>query len=262
MTQSLKRDTMSHFKSTLLPGEKQGANKKKRHIGDKGSKVSQNSSDLRVRRTQKLLREALIALIEERGFDTITVGEIAERAMVSRAAFYRHYQDKYNLVEKIFEEMIATVMHEIDPIRYSVIDRFGSHPPADLWGELFEQAPEARTTPEAWVKMFDHFAHYERLYRALLGKKGSSWFLTRMRTFIAEMLITRLQELVGAINNQHAAEKRVFANGFIPDLISAQFIEAIVWWLEQERPYSSRQIATYSYHLMRATLREAGTWEE
>ena len=65
--------------------------------------MSQNSSDLRVRRTQKLLREALIALIEERSFDAITVGEIAERAMVSRAAFYRHYQDKYDLVEKIFE---------------------------------------------------------------------------------------------------------------------------------------------------------------
>ncbi|MFL5653627.1 MAG: TetR/AcrR family transcriptional regulator [Ktedonobacteraceae bacterium] len=224
--------------------------------------MSQNSSDLRVRRTKKLLREALIALIEERSFDAITVGEIAERAMVSRAAFYRHYQDKYDLVEKIFEEMVAEVMHELDPLRRSVIDRLGGQPSVDPWGELFEQAPEARTTPEPWVKMFDHFAQYERLYRALLGKKGSSWFVTRMRTFIAEMLSARLQELMGAINNQHVASKRVFANGFVPDLIGAQLIEAIIWWLEQERPYSSRQVATYSYHLMRATLREAGTWED
>ena len=224
--------------------------------------MSQNSSDLRVRRTQKLLREALITLIEERSFDTITVGEIAERAMVSRAAFYRHYQDKYDLVEKIFEEMVAEVMHELDPLRRSVINRLGGQPSADPWGELFEQAPEAQATPEPWVKMFDHFAQYERLYRALLGKKGSSWFVTRMRTFIAEMLSARLQELVGAINNQHVASKRVFANGFVPDLIGAQLIEAIIWWLEQERPYSSRQVATYSYHLMRATLREAGTWED
>lgn len=224
--------------------------------------MSHNSGDLRVRRTQKLLREALIALIEERGFDALTVGEIAERAMVSRAAFYRHYQDKYDLVEKIFEEMIAEVMRGLDPLRRSVIDRLGSQPSADPWGEIFEQAPEARATPEAWVKMFDHFAHYERLYRALLGKKGSSWFVTRMRTFIADILSARLQELVGALNHQHIAEKSVFANGFLPNLISAQFIEAIVWWLEQERPYSSRQIATYSYHLMRSALREAGTWEE
>ena len=88
--------------------------------------MSHNSGDLRVRRTQKLLCEALIALIEERSFDAITVGEIAERAMVSRAAFNRHYQDKYDLVEKIFEEMIAEVMRGIDPLRCSVMDRLGS----------------------------------------------------------------------------------------------------------------------------------------
>ena len=224
--------------------------------------MSHNSSDLRVRRTQKLLREALIALIEERGFDAITVGEIAERAMVSRAAFYHHYQDKYDLVENIFAEMVAAVLHEIDPLRRSVMDRLGSHQPADPWGALFEQAPEARTTPEPWVKMFDHFAQYERLYRALLGKKGSSWFVTRIRTFLADTLSARLQELAGAISHQHVAVKRVFANGFLPNLIGAQLIEAIVWWLEQERPYSSRQIATYCYHLMRSALREAATWEE
>lgn len=153
-------------------------------------------------------------------------------------------------------------MREMDPLRHSVIGRLGSHPSADPWGEILEQAPEAQATPEGWVKMFDHFAHYERLYRALLGKKGSSWFVARMRTRIAETLSARLQELAGATNNQQVTEKHIFVNGFLPNLISAQLIEAIIWWLEQERPYSSRLIATYSYHLMRATLREAGTWEE
>ena len=64
--------------------------------------MSQQIQSLRQRRTQKLLREALIELIEEQGFDSLTVGEITERAMVSRAAFYRNYQDKYDLVEQIF----------------------------------------------------------------------------------------------------------------------------------------------------------------
>jgi len=253
---------VSRFKHTFFPGKKPVSSLKKRHLGDRRRKVSHNSVDLRVRRTQKLLREALIALIEERGFDALTVGEIAERAMVSRAAFYRHYLDKYDLVENIFEDMAAEVLRGCDPLRRSVIDRLGSQPSADPWGEILEQAPEAQATPEAWVMMFDHFAHYERLYRALLGKKGSSWFVTRIRTFLADTLSARLQELAGAISHQHVAVKRVFANGFLPNLIGAQLIEAIVWWLEQERPYSSRQIATYCYHLMRSALREAATWEE
>ena len=66
--------------------------------------MTQPASNLRVRRTQKLLREALIDLIEERGFDALTIGELTSRAMISRAAFYRNYQDKYDLVEQIFEE--------------------------------------------------------------------------------------------------------------------------------------------------------------
>ncbi|MBZ0292889.1 MAG: TetR/AcrR family transcriptional regulator, partial [Anaerolineae bacterium] len=51
--------------------------------------------DLRVRRTRKLLQQALIELTVERGFSEITVGDIAERAMGNRSTFYRHYLDKY-----------------------------------------------------------------------------------------------------------------------------------------------------------------------
>ena len=66
--------------------------------------MSQPGKNVRLRRTQKLLREALIALIEERGFDALTIGELTERAMVSRAAFYRNYQDKYDLVNQYLRQ--------------------------------------------------------------------------------------------------------------------------------------------------------------
>ena len=63
----------------------------------------EEQTDLRIRRTHKFLQEAMIELVIEKGFDAITVGDIAERAMINRATFYRHYQDKYDLVAKIFE---------------------------------------------------------------------------------------------------------------------------------------------------------------
>ena len=44
--------------------------------------------NVRLRRMQKLLREALIDHLDERGFDAITIGGLTERALVSRAAFY------------------------------------------------------------------------------------------------------------------------------------------------------------------------------
>src|SRR5581483_6724919 len=78
--------------------------------------MTQQTKNLRLRRTQTLLREALIALIEERGFEALTIGEITERALVSRAAFYRNYQDKYDLVEQIFEEAKSDLLSAF-PVR-------------------------------------------------------------------------------------------------------------------------------------------------
>ena len=46
--------------------------------------MTQSASNLRIKRTHKLLRTAMMDLIEEHDFDELTVGEIAERAMVSR----------------------------------------------------------------------------------------------------------------------------------------------------------------------------------
>jgi len=48
--------------------------------------VAQQIKNLRLRRTQTLLRKALITLIEERGFEALAIGESTKRAMVSRAA--------------------------------------------------------------------------------------------------------------------------------------------------------------------------------
>src|SRR5690348_13063632 len=125
--------------------------------------MAQLEGNLRVRRTQKLLRETLIELIEERGFEALTVGKLTEQAMVSRAAFYRNYQDKYDLVEQIFEDAISML--------FEAIGEFGQEHPLDVW-----------------VRFFEQIAQYDRLYRALLGKKGSPWFVRKMRMRLAELI--------------------------------------------------------------------------
>jgi AcrR family transcriptional regulator len=50
--------------------------------------------DRRVRRTQRLLREALLALIQEKGFEALSVQEIIDRTNVGRATFYAHFDNK------------------------------------------------------------------------------------------------------------------------------------------------------------------------
>src|SRR5215467_8083756 len=80
-----------------------------------GKMSHEAQTDLRIRRTHKFLQEAMIDLITEKGFDAITMGDIAERAMINRATFYRHYQDKYDLVAKIFEETADYLVEHMKP---------------------------------------------------------------------------------------------------------------------------------------------------
>ena len=57
-----------------------------------------NNTDLRIIRTKESIREALVELIEEKGFEAITVKDITTRAKINRGTFYAHYQDKYDLM--------------------------------------------------------------------------------------------------------------------------------------------------------------------
>ncbi len=196
--------------------------------------MTQPAGNVRVRRTQKLLREALIELIEERGFDALTIGEITERAMVSRAAFYRNYQDKYDLVEQIFEEAMSTLLGAV--------------------GDLGHEHPA-----EIWVTFFEHIAEYERLYRALLGSSGSPWFVRKMRASLSGLVKERGYLPHGP--NASTRPAHTFSDEFVPDLVSTMFVEAITWWLEHGRPYTPKEIATRSALLASALFKEASTWQ-
>ena len=60
--------------------------------------------DPRVKRTRKLLQQALLELFQEKGFASISIQDITERATVNRATFYAHFPDKYALLDSIIRE--------------------------------------------------------------------------------------------------------------------------------------------------------------
>lgn len=204
--------------------------------------MARPAPNLRQRRTKMLLREALVGLIAERSFDALTVGELTERAMVSRAAFYRNYRDKYDLVEQIFEEAMNNLF--------------------EAMGELGREHPA-----EVWVRFFEHVAQYDRLYRALLGEKGSPWFARKMRSRLAELIKERGSWPHEPTMSPHTVQptRRAqpahrFPDTFVPDLVAALFVEAISWWLAQGEPFPPQELATRTAMLASAVFREASTW--
>ena len=65
--------------------------------------------DARVRRTRDALGDALVALMHEKPFDSITVQDVLDRANVGRSTFYSHYSDKDDLLMSDAEEFFEAV---------------------------------------------------------------------------------------------------------------------------------------------------------
>ncbi|HVF21430.1 MAG TPA: TetR/AcrR family transcriptional regulator [Pyrinomonadaceae bacterium] len=64
---------------------------------------------LACRRTRDALGDALVALMQEKPFDTITVQDVLDRAKVGRSTFYSHYSDKDDLLMSDAEEFFESV---------------------------------------------------------------------------------------------------------------------------------------------------------
>lgn len=66
-------------------------------------------TDARVRRTRDALGDALVALMQEKPFDSITVQDVLDRAHVGRSTFYSHYSDKDDLLMSDADEFFERV---------------------------------------------------------------------------------------------------------------------------------------------------------
>src|ERR1041384_800928 len=74
------------------------------HLVSTGKKT-----DARVRRTRDALGDALVALMQEKPFETITVQDVLDRAKVGRSTLYSHYSDKDDLLMSDAEEFFESV---------------------------------------------------------------------------------------------------------------------------------------------------------
>ena len=81
--------------------------------------------DKRIRRTKKLLRQALTRLMQQKDFQSITVTDVVREADINRGTFYAHYRDVYDLREKIEAEMIEDfreLIADLHPVLARAVD--------------------------------------------------------------------------------------------------------------------------------------------
>ncbi len=187
-------------------------------------------TDRRIQRTRQLMREALISLILEKGFEKITVQNIIDRANVGRSTFYDHFQDKQDLLEKSF----GFVAEELDQHMQS------PHHHDD-------------TPPHHLVHSIDFFQHaYENrdIYKAMAESGGGEVLMEIGRKHMEN----NIQAHLSALENQD--ERVSFPLPAISHYLASTLMALITWWQDEGGAYTPEEMDD-----MFNTLAMPGVWQ-
>ena len=77
--------------------------------------MHEHTLDRRGRRTRRQLKEALFALILEKGYDAVTIEDITGRADLGRTTFYLHYRDKEELLLEAIDSIANDLIARLPP---------------------------------------------------------------------------------------------------------------------------------------------------
>lgn len=189
-----------------------------------GINLQENTADLRVIRTKQSIREALVDLIEEKGFEAITVKDITTRAKINRGTFYAHYQDKFDLMTKCEEE----IMHEMT--------RIAKQNFPGLIAVLEVETPTVAQNPIA-ISMLEYINKNSEFMKAMLGTNGNLNFQSRLKDFIWKTIFTDG-------SNSFIKEENLLVPGqYLASYIAAAHIGVIQKWLESGRQETPIEMA-------------------
>jgi AcrR family transcriptional regulator len=185
------------------------------------------SPDLRIRRTRRLLFEAVLALAATRDFSEITVQDITRQAEVNRTTFYLHFRDKENLVTQALDELFE---------EFTAEDRAFVAAHNRLTPEL---------VPPPIVDLFRHIAERRELYRRLLAGSGSSAFAAQLRAFHERQFMLVWDEM-----------KLDVDPGSPPPELRARFaataLQGVIdWWLNEGKSESIETMSAWLWDLLR-----------
>jgi len=186
--------------------------------------MSGNPADLRVIRTQQAIRSALISLIEEKGFEAMSVKDITERAQINRGTFYSHYEDKFDLMDKCQQQLIEEM--EIKVVR---------NIPKLIEGM---KQSEAGMMPFAVpVPLFEFLHHNKSLMKALLGPRGDVGFQVKMKEFLSKALFERNKDVLVNAGNLLVPPR------YLSSYIASAHICVIHEWLNGDQGEPPDEIA-------------------
>lgn len=168
-----------------------------------------DKQDRRSQRTRHLLSEALVELIREKGYNSITVSDIIDRANVGRSTFYAHYRDKDDLLAGELDRVI------------DVLDRHIPHESRET--NLFFPS----------LGLLRHVGEEYELYKALVWSSGVDLLFKHVQKSLSQ----RIEQSIQGSGKEFDVPIVVLAN-----FVAGSFLTLLQWWLDNKMIYSPEQM--------------------
>jgi len=176
--------------------------------------------DRRVSRTRRQLRNSLMSLILERGYNAVTIEDITERADLGRTTFYLHFRDKEDLLMESLEQIAQDLKTQVEQTGHLNIE-------------------DGRTWINPVAVVFQHVDENRDLYRIILKGEGSSKAASRIRDIIEESATDYFaRHMSGMISKLPEVPRSLVAGYFATAMMGF-----IMLWLEKELPYKGDEAA-------------------
>nr|WP_255396423.1 TetR/AcrR family transcriptional regulator C-terminal domain-containing protein [Gordonibacter sp. An230] len=185
--------------------------------------------DRRITKSKRALRDALIALMEERGFDALSVGDLCARADLNRGTFYNHFRDKDALLAALEDEVVA----DLDRLQERMQDL--------TVRKLLGYRARKRPLP-LLVDLFDYLREQGDFLHAVLGPGGDVRFGPRLRDAVCTNLIQSI------LHERYRNNPEPFVQYYVAFFASA-YLGVIQRWIETGMRESSEEMALIAMRL-------------
>ncbi len=183
-----------------------------------------SNTDLRIIRTKESIRKALVDLIDEKGFEAISVKDITTKAKINRGTFYAHYQDKFDLMTKCEDEIMQEMSNIVIQNFQSVLTALETNSPIE-------------TPFSAAVLIFEYLNENSGFMKAVLGPNGDLSFQTRLKDFVWKTMFGN--EAVKIVKE----ENLLIPAHYLVSYVASAHIGVIQQWLNSGRKESPKEMA-------------------
>lgn len=168
-------------------------------------KNSPEKVDPRVRRTRRLLRDALVSLILEKDFASLSIKEITERAEVAYITFFRHYESLDQLLMEVLDEGLGELLTRI---------------------EMLAKQSDASDLETEGRLIFEYIGQKADLFRILFKSQS----VTRVRKKVVRNIAAIFQKSCLPL----ARSGNQTATAMLSNHIATSLLALIEWWLDNK----------------------------